>query len=291
MTSPVSDTVRAVAFCLLALLLASSPAGAETQAPQRIVSLNLCTDQLLMMLAQPDRIAAVSYHAINPDTSNLAEQALQLPITSTLAEDVITLKPDLVIAGTFTTRPTINLLQRLGVRVLEVPPANSVAEIRSNVTMIANAVGERRRGEEIIAQFDAELAASERPGDGPSPIAAPYYGGNNTSGSGTLLHELLERTGLRNLAAEKGMTGPSRLSLEQMVYDKPDLIVLGLSSVRRRTLTIGNLEHPAMHQLLRQVPSVTIPDRLWICGTPHIAKVVARLAEERARITARRHTP
>jgi iron complex transport system substrate-binding protein len=288
MPGPVSDTIRAVVICLLALFIVTQQAGAGERTPKRIVSLNLCTDQLVMMIAQPDHIAAVSYHAVNPDTSNLAVEARDLPITSTLAEDVITLKPDLVIAGTFTTRPTIALLRRLGIQVLEVPPANSIADIRRNVEMIADALGEQARGEEIIAQFDAELKAAERPIAGPRPIAAPYYGGNNTSGSGTLLHEMLERAGLRNLAAEKGLSGPSRLSLEQMVFDNPDLIILGLSSVRRRSLTIGNLDHPAMHRLLNQVPSLTIPDRLWICGTPHIAQVVTRLAEARERIAAKR---
>ena len=122
MPGPQLDTFRALVLCLLGWLAATSPSSAE-EAPKRIVSLNLCTDQLVMMLAEREQIAAVSYHAVNPDTSNLAAEALSLPITSTLAEDVITLKPDLVIAGTFTTRPTISLLRRLGVNVLEVPPA------------------------------------------------------------------------------------------------------------------------------------------------------------------------
>ena len=92
MPGPVLDTVRAVAFCLLALLLAPWPANAGERAPQRIVSLNLCTDQLLMMLVEPERIAAVSYHAVNPDTSNLAREARDLPIFSQWNQDTAFLR-------------------------------------------------------------------------------------------------------------------------------------------------------------------------------------------------------
>ena len=275
-------------ICLLVSLGMTGTARSGERPPQRIVSLNLCTDQLVMMLAKPERIAAVSYHARNPDTSNMARRALDLPITSGLAEDVIMIKPDLVIAGTLTTRSTIQILRRMGYRVLEVPPANSIAAVRRNVTMVADALEEPARGRELIEAFDQRLAGLTAPEHGRRPLAAPYYGGNNTSGTGTLINESLQRAGFRNLAAEKGMAGPSRLVLEQLVLDRPDLIVLGLSSVRRRPLTIGNLGHPVMRALLASVPSLTIPDRLWICGTPHVAEVVARLAVERERLLTRR---
>ena len=284
--------VRQLGLALWALIwivwASTSSAATDADKPKRIVSLNLCTDQLVMMLAQPERIAAVSYHALNPDTSNLAEQAKELPITSTLAEEVLTLKPDLVIAGTLTTRPTINLLRRLGYPVLEVPPANSIEEIRRNVRMIADAIGEPSKGKALIEAMDARLEAAAIDPKDDRPIAAPYYGGNNTSGHGTLIDESLRRAGFRNLAAEKGMWGPSRLSLERLVLEQPDMILLGLSSVRRRSLTIGNLGHPAMLNLLERVPNITIPDRMWICGTPLIADVVARLAAKREEIVAKR---
>jgi iron complex transport system substrate-binding protein len=287
--------VRQLGLALWALIwivwASASFAAADAGRPKRIVSLNLCTDQFVMMLAPPERIAAVSYHALNPDTSNLAEQAKDLPITSTLAEEVLTLKPDLVIAGTLTTRPTIDLLRRLGYPILEVPPANSIEEIRRNVRIIAEAVGEPSKGEALIEAMDARLAAAAIDPKDERPIAAPYYGGNNTSGHGTLIDESLRRAGFRNLAAEKGMWGPSRLPLEQLVFDQPDMILLGLSSVRRRSLTIGNLGHPAMLRLLERIPNITIPDRMWICGTPLIAEVVARLAAKREEIVAARESP
>ncbi len=286
--------VRQLGLALWALIwivwASTSSAATDADKPKRIVSLNLCTDQFVMMLARPERIAAVSYHALNPDTSNLAEQAKNLPITSTLAEEVLTLKPDLVIAGTLTTRPTINLLRRLGYPVLEVPPANSIEEIRRNVRMIADAIGEPSKGKALIEAMDARLEAAAIDPKDDRPIAAPYYGGNNTSGHGTLIDESLSRAGFRNLAAEKGMWGPSRLPLERLVLEQPDMILLGLSSVRRRSLTIGNLGHPAMLSLLERVPNITIPDRMWICGTPLIADVVARLAAKREEIVAKRES-
>jgi iron complex transport system substrate-binding protein len=44
-------------------------------APQKIVSLNLCTDQLLMLLADPNQIASLSKIVDDPNVSILAEKS------------------------------------------------------------------------------------------------------------------------------------------------------------------------------------------------------------------------
>ena len=46
-------------------------------APQKIVSLNLCTDQLLMLLADPNQIASLSKIADDPNVSFLAERSAE----------------------------------------------------------------------------------------------------------------------------------------------------------------------------------------------------------------------
>lgn len=280
--------VRAVLAGVWLLVAWASSAAAADGRPMRIVSLNLCTDQILMMLVDPGRIAAVSYLSRNPDASVMAAEAAGLPVTHGLAEEILTLKPDLVIAGTFTTRPTVQLLQRLGYRVLVVPPAYGIDDIRRNVRRIAGAVHEPRRGDALIADFDRQLAALAAPAPERGLVAATYYASNYTSGSATLADDLIRAAGFRNLAAEMGKRGTARLALEHLIWRAPDLVVLGRTRAAYRTVTAENLKHPALNAMLRRVPAVVVPDKLWICGTPHSLDVVARLAVQRRRILAAR---
>lgn len=266
------------------LLLSSvAPVGA-TEKPQRIVSLNLCTDQILMMLVERHRISAVSYLSRNDDTSVMAQQARQLPVTRGLAEEILTLKADLVLAGTFTTRPTVSLLRRVGRNVVVVPPAYSLDEIRKNIRLIAAAVGERRKGEEIIADFNTRLKQLAGRSSERKPRAVTYYASNYTSGDATLVDDVIKAAGFRNLATEIGTRGTGRLSLEELVSLKPDLVVLGRTRAQYKTVTAENLRHPAFKTFLKSVPHVSIPDRLWICGTPNTLEAIERLSLARTKL-------
>ncbi len=68
------------------------------QAATRVGSLNLCTDQMLVLLA-PEKAAALSILARYPALSFVANQAAALPIVRPSAEAGLRLRPDLVLAG------------------------------------------------------------------------------------------------------------------------------------------------------------------------------------------------
>lgn len=274
-----------LALAIFGVSIPAAMAGSADK-PKRIVSLNLCTDQILMMLVDPDRITAISYLSQNADTSVMAEQARRHAVARGLAEEILTLNPDLVLAGTFTTRPTVSLLKRLGRNVVEVPPAYGLDEIRRNVRLIAASVGEDEKGAAIIAAFDERLARFARPSPGRQLVAATYYASNYTSGSATLVDDVIRAAGFRNLAADLGKRGTARLSLEHLVALKPDLVVLGRTREQYKTVTAENLRHPAFNAFLKNVPHVTIPDKLWICGTPHTLDAIERLSQKRRTILA-----
>ena len=83
---------------------------------KRVVSTNLCTDQLLLLIAKRSRIASVSYLARDPLFSHLANRARDIPINHGLAEEILPLEPDLVLVGSHTIRPTTVLLRKLGIK-------------------------------------------------------------------------------------------------------------------------------------------------------------------------------
>jgi len=260
--------------------------GASAAAPERIVSLNLCLDQLLIELVDPERIASVSFVAADPNFSAKAEAAARFPLNHGLAEEILPLEPDLVLAGAMSGQPTAQLLDRLGHEVVELPLAVGLDDIAAHVRRVAEAVGAVARGEELIEAFEAELDRLAPPPEAPRPLAAVYVANGYTHGPGTLVHALVEAAGLDNLAARLGLDGIASLPLETLLMSDPDLLVIGASPERAPALAQEILAHPALEEAFAAKARTHVPEPLWTCGIPVVTEAVAILAEARAALLA-----
>ncbi|MFA7606924.1 MAG: ABC transporter substrate-binding protein [Rhodocyclaceae bacterium] len=260
-------------------LSVAGPSAAVTpsrDAPQRIVSLNLCTDQILLQLVGRERIVALSFLSQDPFSSVLHEQAQGLPVAYGSAEEVLTLEPDLVLVGTYTTRHTTALLRRFGIPVVAVPGAQSFAEVKEEIRTVARAVGEVGRGEVIIARFEARLAQMQAGHGATRPVATQYRSGGFSAGRNTLYHDIFEASGHDNGAARAGLDGYGMLPLERLVAEHPDTLVS--SDYKRGTPTLGNrlLQHPAITRM--GADEHILPARETVCGGPWNLDAAARLA-------------
>ena len=255
------------------------PSGNPSGAPGRVVSINLCTDQLAMLLAAPGQLVSVSHLALDPRSSAMAAEAAAYPVNHGQAEEVFLLAPDLVLAGTFTPRATLAMLDRLGIPVVTLAPAGSLADVREGMIAVGRALGRGAEGAAMARRFDADLAVLK---DDPPrrPRAALYYANGYTLGGGTLSGEILAAAGFDNIAAEAGLTGGGVLPLERLVLADPDFIVMGESypgASRAEEL----LTHPALRTLMDTRAGGVFADRDWLCGTPHVLRAVAALREAR----------
>jgi iron complex transport system substrate-binding protein len=262
---------------VLALALALAGGTARAEAPGRVVSLNLCTDQLAMLLAAPGQLVAVSQVARDPLSSAMAEEALAYPVTRGQAEEVFLLRPDLVLAGTYTTRATVDLLRRLGVRVETFPPPTSLADVPAQMRAVAHALGREAEGERLAAAFEAGLARLRSEAGGPRPRAALYYASGYTGGDRTLAGEILAAAGFDNVAADLGLAEGGRLELELLLLARPDLVVTG-QSYPGASRAEEVLRHPALAALRR---GGGVSDADWVCGTPHVLRAIEDLATAR----------
>lgn len=267
-------------LCWLALMLWGGVAAAATP-PQRIASLNLCTDQLLLMLVDRSRIASVSYWAVKPDASYMAEEAAGLPINHGLAEEIVPLQPDLVIAGRYTDTGSINLLRRLGYRVEIVEVPTSLTETAAHIREVANLVGEPEAGEALLARMQQRMDRLQKKAASRPPRLAAVYAPNGISaGRGTLIDEMLHMAGLRNLAAERGMQGYGHLPLEQLLAARPDVLVLDSPTTSNRdSLAHHYLQHPALARGLAHTVRVDLPPRLSVCVGPMVVDALERLVD------------
>ncbi|MGH7490517.1 MAG: ABC transporter substrate-binding protein, partial [bacterium] len=169
----------------------------ERGEPQRIVSLNVCADQILLDLVARQRIRAVSFLAADPSVSAVADKARGIAWTRGSAEEVLALEPDLVIAGEHSTPAAVALLERLGLNILKVPTVSDLAGVRSVTRQIARATRTEAQGEALLAEFDRRLAASAATSSasaGP-PTAVIYQVNNLSSGPGTLADAVLRAAG------------------------------------------------------------------------------------------------
>lgn len=280
---------RHLAACaVLGALVAAltEPGQAADGAPGRVVSINLCTDQQAMAIAAPGQLASVSRLARDPALSNMADAAVALPVNDGRAEEVVSLAPDLVLAGSFTSRATVGMLRRLGVRVEEFPPANSFADIRESLTRMGQLLGRTERADELVREFDARLATleSDESETAQKPVAVVYHIGNGTDGRGTLADEILTAAGWDNLAARLGLGSYGALPLETLVAGRPDLVLVGGAEASWSTEALPNARHPAIMAATDNGDRLMmLPDRSTICGTPFVVDAIARLVDERHR--------
>ena len=268
-------------------LTGSSGARAEAQPPVRIVSLNLCTDLLLVHLVARERIAALSILAADPSVSAIAARTAGLALVRGEAEAVLAKDPDLIVTSAYASPATVAILRRLGRRVVTLPLAGSFEGIRDSIRTLAAAVGEPERGAEMIASFDERLALLKT-GDDHRPTAVAVEIGSLVATSGSLLDEAMRWVGFANGTASRRLGPGNRLPLEVLVADPPDLIVLANNAQEFRTAAADNLRHPALKALLQRQHHVVLPLPAWLCGSPHVLASVAQLAAARRGLMAKR---
>lgn len=279
--------LRVAAAVLAAVVAGAAGPGGATPAdppPARVVSLNLCTDQMALLLAAPGQLVSVSFLAHDRSAAVLWRKAQDLPGNHGLAEQVFPLAPDLVLAGAFTSRATVAMLRRLGVRVEEFPLENDFDDIRANLRRMGALLGAADRAEALVAELDAGLAAAAPPAEARRPRAAPYYAAGFTSGAGSLADEIIQAAGLRNIAAERGLRGMTRLPVEVLAMEAPELLITG-APMGPPALAQAAPEHPALRAAHGAGGEAALTGPHWTCGAPFTAEAVRRLAEARSALT------
>ena len=269
--------MRALAIsCLLLLGLVARPGDAVAAVrPQRIVSLNLCADQYLLALADRDQIVALTRFARDPEMSAGAAEADGLPISRGSAEEVLALRPDLIIASPMRRRETMAQLRGRDIATLDLKSAESFDEIVAQVRLVADAVGHPARGEALIARMTADLGAL--PADSGRGRTAAYYQRRGfLTGTGTLIDDLMRRVGLTNLAGTLGKPVLAQVGLEEMVRARPDYLIVETASDRVIDQGTEMLHHP----ILAPIARLRLPQAWTVCGGPAYVEAAKALTRQ-----------
>ena len=250
----------------VALLLAwgtDNGHAAERPAPRRIVSICLQGDQILLHLVPRERIVALSQFAADPDLSAHWEKALGYPLTRGSAEELARLKPDLVLASSFTTRLPVALLKQHGVRVLELGIPNDFDELRAQIRLAGEALGEEAGAEQWVREMDDRLdrLKAHRPAPDARPTALFYFQDGFVPGAHTFANALLEVAGFSNLGAGLNPGLGACTSLEAILLARPRLLILTRYREANPTQTQLSTTQPLFAKLGAQTEVVRVPFR------------------------------
>ena len=245
--------------------------------PLRVASLNLCTDQLVLALLPPERIASVTRLAGDADQSVMAPAARSVAANRGSAEEIVRQRPDLVVAGSFTTPATRALLKRLGYPLLEVDSPDDWAGIRRITRQVAAAVGEPARGETLIAGMDADLARLAARRLAPVRVAA-WDGAGFSARRGSLYDAILRAAGAINVATLPPVISARAPDAEMLLASGPALLVVGSRAVERPGLRQAVANHPVVREHWRG-RTVAISPAAYTCATPFAAAAAVRLRD------------
>jgi iron complex transport system substrate-binding protein len=266
---------------LLALGVFTAPANAK---PMHVVSMNQCTDLLLLQLVPKSRIASISFLAHDAVWAVQPGLDAGVPINHGAVEDLIAVKPDLILTGPYGATAVRLMAKRIAVPVVEVEEANDFAQIRAVLRKMGAAVGEPERAEALIAMMDAKLAAlaDDRPAR-PITVAA-WSGGDYVSGRGTLTNAIIEAAGGINIAAMLPAQRTSTFGIEEVLATRPDALLYAGGGQPKPSLRQAQTQL----RVLREIYAgrmLDYPSPLYACGLPQSAQAAIDLRDALDAIT------
>ncbi|MFV1964261.1 MAG: ABC transporter substrate-binding protein [Pirellulaceae bacterium] len=252
--------------------------------PQRIVSVTLATDEMLLDMVRTNRIIALSELAPRPGSLVTDRIGSIKHFVSADVESIIALEPDLCFLASYNRAETRSLLIDSGVPVCVFRNFQCLDDVRSNIRTVGRAVGAEGDAERLISEMDRKIDAvrQQLPPLEQWPSALVYDESGWVSGKDTVQAGVFEAAGLRNAATEAGITGYAQVSEEQVLDMNPDYLVV----VARRTVGVDHhawlVEDPALAPLraIREKRFLAIDESLFSTVSHHIADTIVALAHQ-----------
>jgi len=275
---------RSVAVAAFTFFAGASSLPALAAGLPRIASMNVCTDQMLITLADPAQIVGLSRFSRDAGQSFAADDARRFPMLSGGAEDVLVMRPDIVLAGLFDKRSTREFLKAKGLHLAEFSVPRNLDEVKAQIREMGDIAGHTDRANAQIARLDAAIARARQAVTDTHYSVLPLSRRGWVSGRDSLVSSLLAETGLFNAAGGLGVGWGGFASLEAIVNAKPDFLVVSEAGDRAEDDGRAFLLHPALERFYPPAKRIVIPERLTICGGVMLADALDVLVAELKRV-------
>ncbi len=216
--------------------------------------------------------------ARDPESSFVADRAVAHQVNHARLEELIGLRPDLVLAGAYTDPRLLRQLKRFGMHVEQFPLTHSIPGIEEDIRRMASLLGRPLQGKQLIESMQAKIVLIQTKAEQTQPPKALFYQPRGyTSGRNTLQEEALKVAGWDNIAAGLGIEGYAPIDLESLLLAQPQQIFTSGHSTDTDSRAQQQLNHPALRKLLKDRPMQEIPFKYWLCAGPMIADAITLL--------------
>lgn len=255
--------------CAIAAVLWLLPVVAAEAAPKRIVSVQVCTDEYVFRLVPRERIAALSYLAADrhPVVSTIADKVAGIRLVRQTAEEILAARPDVVVMDEGAQSRVRAVLALARVPVIDVAWANDLADVRRTTRALAASLGAAGRGEALIAEMDARLAAARKMAPAP-PVKALIYEPNGYTVAGGIADAVMREAGLINAAPEMLVTRQGTIPVEAVIAAAPELVIFGTEAGRSDSRARQVQLHPAFAALRGRTHAVWLSTTSLLCPGP-----------------------
>lgn len=247
--------------------------------PQRILSVNVMSDEILLALA-PERLIGLSVTA-DTDSSNIIEAAKIIPVrVHAESERILMLNPDLVLIGSHHAN-VVRQIEALAIPLFQIQGFESIDWIRSVIKQMGISAGVPERAERLISEMNARIErVSRHVADLPRPRVLLYSEAGWVQGAKTTIDDAIRAAGGVNVAAEMGIVGGGKVPQERVIMADPDVILLRYSRTWESGFRQALLGDPAFRDVkaLRHQRVYSIPVRLLVTSSHHIAETVETIA-------------
>ena len=216
----------------------TTPQGEKIKVPnsiQRVVSLSPAVTQVINDLGQKDKLIAVDTQS--PKYVSGLEKVQQTDLMNLDFEKIMALKPELLFVSDLTmfqSEDKIKKLQDKGTAVVVLPTEKNFKEIESNICLVATALNQKEKGEQLAGQMEKDITAFREQATRIRQkkrvlfeiAASPEI---YSMGKDTYVNEMIETIGAENVMAKE--TGAIKVSEEAAIMSNPDVILTNVEYV------------------------------------------------------------
>tara|TARA_R110002096_G_scaffold71981_18_gene171696 strand:- start:3251 stop:4138 length:888 start_codon:yes stop_codon:yes gene_type:complete len=204
-----------------------APDWRPQQPAQRIVAGSVLAVESLLEVIPHERLVGVHTIAADARYSLVADQAKDLPLLGASPEQLLSVRPDLVLVDAFTRVETLALLAAADVPVVRTHDPHSFEDIETNLRLLGRVTHLDAEVEQLIAKLTKKLEAVRQAGKYLSGWRLlSLDGALHTYGEGSLFDVMTRTAGARNLASERGVGAFRKLDIEEVLAWRPDALVL-----------------------------------------------------------------
>lgn len=261
-----------------------------SQKPQRIISLSISTDEILLDLVESERIAALTYLVDDSGISNVVEQAKAVKnrVKDTSPEAIMKLKPDLIIIPDFVKPETIRSLREMDINVYVYKTPSSLQEIMTTILEVGTLVNEEKRAEKIVSQMQKSMQVIEQrvsiiSKNSMKRVILLRDGGAYFRPESSF-NDICKHAMVKNALEELGYKKPVMVNQEEIVRLNPDVFLLMDWNGSEVSKDVEN-DNPYLNNAYNNVKAMkdravyVLPSRHLLCLSQYTVEAIKDIAE------------